>query len=64
MNDKFDYFMERTKEDFEEVKILVREIKQDVDHIKAFKWQIVGGATAVGLFVSAMFQLLLFFLKP
>ncbi len=54
MNDeKFEYFMKRTEQDFTQVRVSLAALHKKTDSLFQFKWQIVGGSTLLsGLFAA------------
>lgn len=52
MNDKFDYFIERTEGDIKDLKDSHAKLHEKIDTLLAFKFQIIGGAVVLSAFVS------------
>lgn len=51
-SEKFDYFIQRTERDIEEIKCSTDRLHVKVDKLLEFKWQIIGGATFVAALIS------------
>lgn len=57
MQQKIDYFIARTEKDIDELKQSQDKLHEKVDTILEFKWQIIGGATAIAALVSLAISL-------
>ena len=56
-SEKFDYFIQRTEKDIEEIKNSTDKLHEKVDKLLEFKWSIVGGAALLATFVSIAISL-------
>lgn len=63
MNDKFDYFIERTEKDITELKDSQVKLHDKVDTLLQFKWQILGGAAFLATLFSIIISVFGLFLK-
>ena len=52
MNEKLDYFIQRTEQDINDLKCSHTKLHEKIDTILEFKWQIIGGAMVVAAMVS------------
>lgn len=60
---KLEEFREWVKDQFMELKEDAKETRRDVQEMKQFKWQIIGGAGAASFFVALVTTALGFLLK-
>lgn len=56
MNDKLDYFIEKTDERLDRM-------ENKLNKLLDFRWQLIGGATTISLIVSAAFAAFTLFFK-
>ena len=63
MTEKFNYFMNRTEKDIDELKESHARLHEKVDTLLKFKWQIVGGGVFISFIITVLMQAAVIILK-
>jgi hypothetical protein len=59
-----DYFISETNKKFDVLHNSINDMKNDIDIIKKFRWQIVSGSLVASVFITAIFQIITVFITP
>ncbi len=59
-----EYFIVETNKKFDTLQLSLREMQEDVETIKRFRWQIISGSLVASVFITAIFQVAIVFITP
>ena len=54
-----EYFIEETNKKFDSLHLSIKDMKNDVETIKKFRWQIISGSLVASVLITAIFQVII-----